>query len=126
MLKHGYISLTGVEDMEFPNKAHIYVSFHVINPRRACAARVTVVGLSVCLSVCPLVNISLLERLFVLKTLSHTQRATKIKKYVAGCTISLHIEDPKSTNIFSQNQNTRTNTYLAQIESFGMAHLPLD
>ena len=30
MLKHGYISLTGVEDMEFPNKAQIYVSFHVI------------------------------------------------------------------------------------------------
>ena len=45
----------------------------IINPRRACAARV-------CLSVCPLVNISLLERLFVLKTLSHTQRATKVKK----------------------------------------------
>ena len=51
---------------------------YIINPRRACAARVTVVGLSVC----PLVNISLLERLFVLKTLSHTQRATKVKKYV--------------------------------------------
>ena len=25
---------------------------HIINPRRACAARVTVVGLCVCLSVC--------------------------------------------------------------------------
>ena len=25
----------------------------VINPRRACPARVTVVGLSVCLSICP-------------------------------------------------------------------------
>ena len=35
----------------------------VINPRYACAARVTVVG---CLCVCPLVNISCLERLFVL------------------------------------------------------------
>ena len=27
MLKHGYISLTGVEDMEFPNKAQIYYMF---------------------------------------------------------------------------------------------------
>ena len=56
----------------------VYTISRLINPRRACAARVTVVGLSVC----PLVNISLLERLFVLKTLSHTQRATKVKKYV--------------------------------------------
>ena len=36
----------------------------------------------VCLSVCPLVGNSLLKRLFVLKTLSHTQRATKVKKFV--------------------------------------------
>ena len=49
----------------------------IINPRRACAARVTVVGLSVCPC-----DISLLERLFVLKTLSHTQRVAKVKKYV--------------------------------------------
>ena len=28
---------------------HVYT---IINPRRACAARVTVLGLSVCLSVC--------------------------------------------------------------------------
>ena len=47
----------------------------IINPWRACAARVTVVGLFVCL----LVNISRLECLFVLKTLSHTQRAMKVK-----------------------------------------------
>ena len=36
----------------------------IINPRRACAARVTVVGF-VCLSVCLLLSISLLECLFV-------------------------------------------------------------
>ena len=58
----------------------------VINPRRACAARVTVVVMSVCLSVClcvcPLSHISPMERLFVLKTLSRTQRATKVKKFV--------------------------------------------
>ena len=34
---------------------------------------------AVCVSVCLLSDISPLERLFVLKTLSHTQRATKVK-----------------------------------------------
>ena len=33
---------------DFPNQ----VGMSVINPRRACAARVTVIVLSVCLSVC--------------------------------------------------------------------------
>ena len=37
-------------------------------------------GLRVCLSVCLLSHISPTERLFVLKTLSRTQRATKVKK----------------------------------------------
>ena len=37
---------------------------------------------SVCLSVCPLSHISPMERLFVLKTQSRTQRATKVKKFV--------------------------------------------
>ena len=55
----------------------------LINPRRACAARVTVVAVSVCLSVCPLSHISPLELLFVLKTVSRTQWATKVKKFVA-------------------------------------------
>ena len=31
---------------------HIPLGTLIINPRRACAARVTVLGLSVCLSVC--------------------------------------------------------------------------
>ena len=56
----------------------------LINPRRACAARVTVVG-SVCLCVCMLSHISPTERLFVLKTLSRTQQATKVKKFVGIC-----------------------------------------
>ena len=60
----------------------------VINPRRACAARVTVVVMSVCLSVTPL------ERLFVLKTLSHTQRATKVKKFVGFSLKPLRCRDP--------------------------------
>ena len=54
----------------------LYIILSVINPRRAFAARVTVVVMSVCLSVTPL------ERLFVLKTLSRTQRATKVKTIV--------------------------------------------
>ena len=64
-----------------------------INPRRACAARVTVVG-SVCLSVCLLSHISPLERLFVLKTLSRTQRATKVKKFVGFSLKPLRCRDP--------------------------------
>ena len=48
-----------------------------INPWRACA-RVTLVVLSVWL----LSHISPLERLFVLKILSRTQRATEVKKFV--------------------------------------------
>ena len=51
----------------------------VFNPRCACAARVTVVGF-VC-AVCLLSHISLLERLFILKSMSRT-RATKVKKFV--------------------------------------------
>ena len=61
-----------------------YLSFIVgnlllVNPRRACAARVTVVGF-VCLCVCLLSHISPMERLFLMKT-----RATKVKKIVGIC-----------------------------------------
>ena len=52
----------------------------VINPRRTCAAIVTVVD-SVCLSYL-LSHISPLECLFILKTLSRTQRTKKVKKFV--------------------------------------------
>ena len=65
----------------------------LFNPRRACAARVTVVG-SVCVSVCPLSHISPMERLFVLKTLSRTQRATKVKKFVGFSLKPLRCRDP--------------------------------
>ena len=43
------------------------------------------VCVSVCLCVCLLSHISPTERLFVLKTLSRTQRATKVKKFVGIC-----------------------------------------
>ena len=69
----------------------------IINPRRACAARVTVVGsvcLCVCVSVCLLSHISPMERLFVLKTLSRTQRATKVKKFVGFSLKPLRCRDP--------------------------------
>ena len=62
----------------------------VINPRRACAARVTVVGFSVC----PLVANSLQERLFVFKPLSHTLRATKVKIFVGFSLKPLRCRDP--------------------------------
>ena len=65
----------------------------IINPRRACAARVTVVG-SVCVSVCVSGHISPMERLFVLKTLSRTQRATKVKKFVGFSLKPFRCRDP--------------------------------
>ena len=48
----------------------------LVNPRRACAARVTVVG-SVCQSVCPCFN-SPLDCLFVPQTIPSTARVTTI------------------------------------------------
>ena len=70
---------------------------HIFNPRRSCTAGVTVVDfvcLSVCLSVCLLSQISPLERLFVLKTLLHTQRATKVKIFVGFSLTPLYCRDP--------------------------------
>ena len=54
----------------------------VVNLWHVCAARVTVVAVSVylCVCVCLLSHISPLGLLFVIKTLSPTQRATKVKK----------------------------------------------
>ena len=53
----------------------VWVPHHsIVNPRHACAVRVTVVG-----SVCPLIKISSLESL-VQKTISCTQQLTKVKK----------------------------------------------
>ena len=45
-------------------------------------------------SVCPLSHISPMERLFVLKTLSRTQRATKIKTFVGFSLKPLRCRDP--------------------------------
>ena len=48
----------------------------------ACAARVTVVVVCVCLSVCLLFDNSLHEWLFASKTNTHIQRRMEVKKYV--------------------------------------------
>ena len=48
----------------------------------------------VCLSVCLLSHISPMERLFVLKTLSRTQRATKVKIFVGFSLKPLRCRDP--------------------------------
>ena len=56
--------------------------------------RVTVVVLSVCVCVCLLSHISPLERLFILKILSRTQRATKVKKFVGFSLKPLCCGDP--------------------------------
>ena len=53
----------------------------LINPRRACAARVIVVVLSVCLSVCPRA-ISLHEPSPAPQTMPRIQRPRKVEKYV--------------------------------------------
>ena len=84
--------------IELKQKLYMQV---VINPRRACAARVTVVGLSVCVCVCPLSDISPLERLFVLKSISRTQRATKVKNFVGFSLKPLRCRDPALPTLYS-------------------------
>ena len=55
-----------------------------------------------CLFVCLLSHISPLERLFVLKTLSRTQRAMKVKKIVAFSLKPLRCRDPALTLLYGQ------------------------
>ena len=63
--------------------------------RRGFSTLVLFIGsVCVCLSVCLLSHISPMERLFVLKTLSRTQRATKVKKFVGFSLKPLRCRDP--------------------------------
>ena len=67
----------------------------IVNPRHACAARVTVLGrvcVCVCVSVYLLSHISPLERPFVLKILSCTKQAMEVKKFVGFSLKPLHSE----------------------------------
>ena len=75
----------------------------LINHRRACAARVTLVVL--CLSVCLLSHISPTERIFVLKMLSRTQRAKKVKQFVGICLKRLR------SRVIPRNTSEKANSY---------------
>ena len=109
----------------------------LINPRRACAARVTVVGsvgLCVCVSVCLLSHISPMERLFVLKTRSRTQRATKVKKFVGFSLKPLRCRDPAlpplyghaySRPFFSCTRMRISRVYMRMIHRRGFSTLVL-
>ena len=75
----------------------IFMSPHaieVINPRRACAALARVTVFDCPVSVCLSGHISPLERLFVLKTQSRTQRATKVKLCLGVSLKALCCRDP--------------------------------
>ena len=63
--------------------------YNIINPRRACAARVTVVGLLVCLCVCLSVTLHLTSGVFV--------RLTNDTTYATGD------EGEKVCAVFSEN-----------------------
>jgi len=54
---------------------------YVINPRHACAVRVTVLGLRVCVCVCLLLNISLFMWLFVPQTILTFSAADEGRKF---------------------------------------------
>ena len=67
---------------------------NLINPQRACAARVTVV-----VRVCPLSHISPLERLFFLKILSHTwciSETAPLQRYTASCVVGYCSDIPRT------------------------------
>ena len=103
-----------VNTPSFLNNAHKNIL--LINPRRACAARVTVVG-SVCLCVCLLSHISPTEPLFVLKTLSRTQRATKVKKFVGICLKRLR------SRVMPRNMSEKANILIIQTYSRSVSPL---
>ena len=83
--------------LELRNSQYCKHKYALINPRRACAARVT------CVCVCLLSNISPMERLFVLKTLSRTQRATKVKRFVGFSLKPLRCRDPALPPLYVQS-----------------------
>ena len=85
------------KELSYQGEVEVRLTPLIINPRRACAARVTVLG-SVCVCVSPM------ERLFVLKMLSRTQRATKVKKFVGICLKRLR------SRVMPRNMSEKANT----------------
>ena len=76
-------------------------------------------GLSVCLCVCLLSHISPTERLFVLKTLSRTQWAAKVKKFVGICLKQLR------SRVMPRNMSEKANM-LIFISTYRCQLSPLD
>ena len=77
------------------------------------------VYVSVCLCVCLLSHISPTERLFVLKTLSRTQRATKVKTFVGICLKLLR------SRVMPRNMSKKANNMLI-IPTYRCQLSPLD
>ena len=75
-------------------------------------------GLSVCVCVCLLSHIPPMERLFVLKTLSRTQRATKVKKFVGICLKRLR------SRVMPRNMSEKANMLI--IPTYRCQLFPLD
>ena len=72
----------------------------------------------VCLCVCLLSHISPTERLFVLKTLSRTQQATKLKKFVGICLKRLRLR------VIPRNMSEKANMLI--IPTYRCQLSPLD
>ena len=76
------------------------------------------VCLCVCVSVCLLSHISPKEHLFILKTLSRTQRATKVKKFVGICLKQLR------SRVMPRNMSEKANMLI--IPTYRCQLSPLD
>ena len=77
----------------------------VVNPRCACEVRVTVVGF-VCLGVCLLLVISLLECSFVSQRIAPNQRTMKVRNYVRLSQKLLHCKARARKSQYANTQRT--------------------
>ena len=87
---HAYCYTTREGEANFSARALAYLVGKITQYAYACTEGLHFsafhwVCLCVCVSVCLLSHISPTERLFILKTLSRTQRATKVKIFVGIC-----------------------------------------
>ena len=84
------IALPAVYRANLEFQSHVPFQHSRTCGRRGFCTLVHSLGLCVCLSVCLLSHISPLERLFVLKILSRSQRAIEVKKIVGFSLKPLH------------------------------------